>query len=73
MYDADKVARWDYEIAKGVAEKGHASEYVERVTNAIRFFMPEPAFIMGFDEFDEKNPSGLIDNFINCKQMLSGN
>ena len=64
--------RWDAEITQGVAQTGHASAYVERVTKALRFFMAEPAFVIGFDEFDEKNPSGLIDNFIKCKQWLSG-
>ena len=74
LVDSDnREIRWDAEIAKGIAEKGHASAYVERVTNALRFFMAAPAFVIGFDEFDEKNPSGLIDNFIKCKHMLSGN
>jgi hypothetical protein len=73
VYNSKQEMRWDYEIAKGVAEKGNASDYVEYINNAIRFFMPEPAFIIGFDEFDETNPSGLIDNFINCKEMFSGN
>ncbi|GAB3794867.1 hypothetical protein GCM10028819_09880 [Spirosoma humi] len=68
----NKGIRWDAEIAKEVAENGHASAYVERVTKALRFFMAEPAFVIGFDEFDEKNPSGLIDNFIKCKRLLSG-
>lgn len=73
VHNPDKEIRWDYEIAKGIAEKGNASKYVEHITNSIRFFMPEPAFVIGFDEFDETNPSGLIDNFINCKKMFSGN
>ena len=73
VYDTEEEMRWDYEINKGLSEKGHATEYVESITNSIRFFMPEPAFVLGFDEFDEKNPSAMIDNFINCKQMLTGN
>ena len=68
----NKAIRWDAKIAQGVAQKGHASAYVERVTKALRFFMAEPAFVIGFDEFDEKNPSGLIDNFIKCKPLLTG-
>ncbi len=61
---------WDKEIGAGIKRQGHASDYVNKITEAIRFFMPKPAFIMGFDEFDENNPSKLIDNFINCKQMF---
>lgn len=68
----DKQTNWEKEILAGIAKQGHASDYVNKVTEAIRFFMPQPAFIMGFDEFDEHNPSKLIDSFINCKQMLGG-
>ena len=70
--NTDAQPNWDKEINAGIALQGHASNYVNRVTEAIRFFMPEPAFIIGFDEFDEDNPSKLIDSFINCKQMLGG-
>lgn len=61
---------WDKEINSGMATKGNAAAYVEQVTAAIKFFMPEPAFIIGFDEFDENNPSGMIDKFIKCKSMF---
>lgn len=44
--------------------------WITKVTAAIKFFMPQPAFIIGFDEFDENNPSGMIDKFINCKSMF---
>ena len=69
-YETGKRMRWDDQIKQGIAEKGHASDYVETVTASLRFFMPQPAFVMGFDEFDETNPSALIDNFINCKHLL---
>ena len=68
--DTDKQLNWDKEINLGIATTGHASEYVEKVSRAINFFMPGPAFIIGFDEFDDKNPSSLVDNIINCKSML---
>jgi hypothetical protein len=68
----DRVPRWDTELAQRVGQQGHATDYVEQVTNAIQFFMAEPAFVIGFDEFDEQNPSDLITNFINCKPMLMG-
>lgn len=60
---------WDKEINSGIS-KGNAADYVEKVTAAIKFFMPQPAFIIGFDEFEENNPSGMIDKFIQCKSMF---
>ncbi|MBO0953293.1 hypothetical protein [Fibrella forsythiae] len=72
VHKSAKRIRWDQQIEQGVARQGHASDYVESINNSIRFFMPEPAFIIGFDEFDETNPSKLIDNFIKCKSMFSG-
>ena len=70
--DTDKELNWDKEINLGLSTNGHASEYVETVTRAINFFMPEPAFVIGFDEFDDKNPSGLVDKIVNCKSMFEG-
>lgn len=49
---------------------GYATEYLEEVTNAIRFFMPAPAFVMGFGEFEGAYSPALIDNFIACKPIL---
>jgi hypothetical protein len=70
VYKTDDQTNWDTEIALGMATKGNASEYVGQITNLTRFIMPEPSFVLGFDKFDEANPSGLIDNFINCKKLL---
>jgi hypothetical protein len=61
---------WDTAIRTSKITNGYATEYLEEVTNAIRFFMPAPAFVLGFDEYDGTNPSGLIDKFIACKPML---
>lgn len=72
VYDTGKPMRWDYEIRQGIAEKGHASDYVEAVTKSVQFFMPAPTFVIGFDEFDEKAPSALIDNFISSKRIITG-
>lgn len=71
-YKSDQPSIWDNEIQIGMATRGDASEYVEKITKLISFFMPSPSFILGFDEFDEKNPSKLIDNFIACKEMIEG-
>jgi hypothetical protein len=70
VHKSEEALHWDTAISNGVATKGNATAYVEQVNNAIRFFMPAPAFIIGFDEFDETNPSGVIDKFIACKPML---
>ena len=70
VYKLDEQTIWDIEIQLGMATKGNASEYVGQITNLTRFFMHEPSFILGFDKFEETNPSKLIDNFINCKQLL---
>ena len=67
---SETKTNWELEINNGTATKESTNTYIDEVTQAIRFFMPEPALIFGFDEFDEKNPSKLIDNFINCKSML---
>lgn len=70
VYKNDEQIKWDQDINIEIALNGHASNYVESVTNLTRFMMPEPSFILGFDEFDEQNPSKLIENFINCKSMF---
>lgn len=70
VYKLTDQTNWDLEINIEMATKGNASDFVGQITNLTRFIMPEPSFILGFDKFDEKNPSRLIDNFINCKQLL---
>lgn len=70
VYRTAKQPEWDKEIAAAMATTGNASAYVTQVTNAIRFMMPAPAFVLGFDEFDEAHPQRVVDNFINCKKFL---
>ncbi|WP_162796271.1 hypothetical protein [Pedobacter namyangjuensis] len=70
VYKPTEELNWDIEIALGMATKGNASDYVGQITNLTRFIMPEPSFILGFDKFDDTNPSRLIDNFMNCKKLL---
>ena len=70
VYKSEEKTNWDIEINRETNTKENVSTYIDTVTQSIRFFMPEPAFILGFDEFDEKDPSKLINNFINCKSML---
>ena len=61
---------WDDKLKSELEAKGNASDYVNSITEAIRFLMPEPAFIIGFDIFEEATPEKLIDNIINCKSLL---
>lgn len=72
VYRSGIQPNWDLEIQKGMATKGNAGDYVELITTLSRFLMPQPSFILGFDEFTEDNPSRMIDNFINCRKLLGG-
>lgn len=67
---SEQQTNWDAAISTSKITNGYATEYLEEVTNAIRFFMPAPAFVLGFDEFDGTNPSGMIDKFVYSKSML---
>ena len=70
VYKSEGSTQWDIDLTMEIGLHGHASNYVNNITNLTRFLMPEPSFILGFDEFDEQNPSRLIDNFINCKKLI---
>lgn len=72
-YKKDQPIIWDEKIQSEMAAKGHASAYVEQITKLSNFLTPPPSFIVGFDEFDETNPSKLIDNFISCKKLFGIN
>jgi hypothetical protein len=72
-YKKDQPIIWDEKIQSEMAAKGHASAYVEQITKLSIFLTPPPSFIVGFDEFDEANPSKLIDNFISCKKLFGIN
>lgn len=63
-------ANWDIEINLDMATNANAAGFVEQVTHLTRFIMPAPSFVLGFDKFDEANPSKLIDHFILCKKLL---
>ncbi|WP_143774456.1 hypothetical protein [Niastella vici] len=67
---SEQSTNWDMAQKTTKITNGYATEYLEEVTSAIRFFMPAPAFVLGFDEFNGANPSALIDKFIACKPLL---
>lgn len=70
VYKNAEELNWDVQIALGMQTNGNATDYVRQINKLTRFMMPEPSFVLGFDEFDETNPSKLIDNFINCKKLI---
>ncbi|RYX80165.1 hypothetical protein EON73_05665 [bacterium] len=70
--DTGKQLNWNKEIDVNISTNKHASQYIEKVNRAINFFMPDPTFIIGFDEFDDENPSRLIDKIVSCKSMFEG-
>ena len=62
--------RWDAELAAAKGDRERIGWYLEAVNQAIKFVQPAPAFVLGFDEFDEQHPERLIDRFISCREML---
>ncbi|RYY09406.1 MAG: hypothetical protein EOO36_22305, partial [Cytophagaceae bacterium] len=66
--------RWDAELAAAEGAAGTTADcfapYLEAVQAAIRFVQPAPAFVLGFDEFDEQHPERLIDNFMSMRDTL---
>ena len=62
--------RWDAELAAAAGNKETFGRYLDQVNEAIRFVQPAPAFILGFDEFDETQPEQLIDRFLSVRDSL---
>ena len=63
--------RWDAEFAAAQGEPKQLQPYLEAMNKAIRFVQPTPAFILGFDEFDEQRPEQLIERFMSCRELLA--
>lgn len=63
-----ETLEWDAKIEENMKLKGNASDFVESITQAARFLMPAPGFVLGFDEFNENKPEKLIDRFVNFIQ-----
>lgn len=64
-FDDGTQPLWLDKLHEGIKEKGNAQEYVTEINTASRFIMPEPTFIIGFDEFHAHNPRPLVSNFVN--------
>lgn len=56
---------WLDKLHEGIKTKGNAQEFVSSVNEVARFLLPEPTFIIGFDEFHTHNPRPLVSNFVN--------
>lgn len=64
-YDDGKDPHWLTELQKELKEKYTAKNFLDKVNNTVRFFLPQPTLILGFDIFDKEQPSLLIDHYVN--------
>ncbi|NML64754.1 hypothetical protein HHL22_06000 [Hymenobacter sp. RP-2-7] len=62
--------RWDAELAAAEGSKEIFGRHLDQVNAAVRFVQPAPAFILGFDEFNEAHPERLIDRFMSVRDSL---
>ena len=62
--------RWDAELAAAEGDRDRFGQYLEAVNAAIRFVQPAPGFVLGFGEFDEQEPSQLIERFMAMRDTL---
>jgi hypothetical protein len=72
VHKTSEPIQWDLQIEKAMKAHGNPGDYVNSVTEALRFLMPSPSFVLGFDEFNEENPSKLIEHFIRFLPRLQG-
>ena len=70
VYKSPKSLRWDAELAAANGNKEQFGVYLEAVNAALRFVQPTPAFVLGFDEFDETRPERLIEQFMSIRDSL---
>jgi hypothetical protein len=73
VHKGEEPFRWDAAAAVAQAQPALLRGYLDSVTEALRFVQPAPAFILGFDEFDEQQPQQLIERFMSCRAMLGAN
>lgn len=70
VYKSPAALRWDAELAAAEGNKEVFGHYLDQVNEAIRFVQPAPAFILGFDEFDEQHPERLVNKFMSVRDSL---
>jgi hypothetical protein len=64
VYNDDQQPLWLTRLHEGILAHGHAQEFITATNNASRFLMPDPTFIIGFEEFHAHNPGKLINHFV---------
>lgn len=62
--------RWDAEFTAANHDPALLNTYLETVNRAIKFVQPTPAFVLGFEEFNEQQPEKLIEHFLGCRDLL---
>ncbi len=55
---------WLDKLHDGITTKGNAHDFITEVNQASRFIMPEPTFIIGFEEFFVNNPHKLVSHYV---------
>lgn len=64
VYSDGQQPLWLTRLHEGIVTHGHAQEFITAENMASRFLMPEPTFIIGFEEFHAHNPGKLINHFV---------
>ncbi|WP_224369210.1 hypothetical protein [Hyalangium versicolor] len=67
--DDGSVPHWRMRLAEEVATHGHAHAYLESINAALRFLLPDPAFVVGFGILDEEHPETLVEQFVTFAQQ----
>ncbi|GAA4355810.1 hypothetical protein GCM10023185_19020 [Hymenobacter saemangeumensis] len=72
VHKSEAALRWDEATAVAQAQPALFRSYLDTVNEALRFVQPAPAFVLGFDEFDEQQPERMIERFMSCRDLLLG-
>jgi len=70
VHKSEAPLRWDATIAARQEQPDIVQAYLETVNNALRFVQPAPAFVLGFDEFNEQQPELMIERFMSMRDRL---
>lgn len=69
VHDDGHQPQWLMKLYEGMTGAGNAHEFIREVNTNSRFIMPEPSFIIGFEEFHTHNPVKMINHFVDFLQM----
>lgn len=64
-YNDGEDPLWLTQLQRGLKENYTAKDFMDRINESIRFFLPKPTLILGIDQFDKNHPNVLIDHFVN--------